>query len=122
MPNYVVNKDFYNRIKEYKKTKSKKIYEQIGKDFILIATNYLHRSNLINYSQDRKNEMISDATYYMVKYLDKFDINRFNAFAYFTTVAKNAFLQYINDQKRRDEFFTSIEYIDNMESNNENLS
>lgn len=120
MADYINNKIFYNRLKEYRKTGSKKIYELIGKDFLLIAKNFLNRPLYINRSEDRKNEMISDATYYMCKYIDKFDLSRLNAFAYFTMIVKNAFLQNIQDYNKRDEMFTSIEFIDSADTK-ENL-
>jgi DNA-directed RNA polymerase specialized sigma24 family protein len=115
MAKYVNNKDFYNQLKDYRETRSKKAFENIGRSFLLIARNLLNKSNFINYTPDRKDEMISDATYYMCRYIDKFDLNRKNPFAYFTTVARNAFLQSINDYTKRDSMFTSIEYIDNCE-------
>lgn len=120
MSEYINNREFHSRLKEYKKFGLKKVHEQIGKDFLLISKNLLNKSNFINYTQDRKNEMISDAVYYMVKYIDRFDLERKNPFAYFTMIARNAFLQNINDFSRRDELFTSIEYIDSADTK-ENL-
>jgi len=113
MSEYINNKVFYSLLKEYRETGSKKVYEEIGKCFLLISRNLLNRANFINYTQDRKDEMISDAVYYMCRYIDKFDLNRKNPFAYFTMIARNAFLQNINDYTKRDNTFTSIEYIDN---------
>lgn len=113
MAEYINNKNFYEQLKDYKETNSKQNYEKIGKSFLLIAKNLLNKSNFINYTQDRKNEMISDATYYMCRYIQRFDIQRKNPFAYFTMIARNAFLQNINDYGKRDAMFTSIEYIEN---------
>ena len=56
----------------------------------------------------------------MCKYVDKFDTERLNPFAYFTTVARNAFLQNINSYNLRSLMFTSIDYIENVE-NTDNL-
>lgn len=120
MAEYIDNKEFYSLLKEYKETKSKKVHEKIGKCFLLIARNFLNKSNFINYTPDRKDEMISDAVYYMCKYVDKFNLERKNPFAYFTMIARNAFLQNINEYGKRDDMFTSIEYIDNM-NRNDNL-
>ena len=115
MAEYVNNKEFHRLLKEYRQEKSKKTFELIGKSFLLIAKNLLNKSNFINYTPDRKEEMISDAVYYMCRYVDKFDVKRKNPFAYFTMIARNAFLQNINDYTKRDVMFTSIEYIDNCE-------
>jgi len=116
MADYINNKIFYQQLKEYKETNSKKIYNEIGKSFILISKNLLNRSNFINYTPDRKDEMISDAVYYMCRYIDKYDLEKTNPFAYFTMIARNAFLQNINNYSKMDEMFSSIEYIENMDS------
>ncbi|MFW6173023.1 MAG: hypothetical protein ACOC5T_04700 [Elusimicrobiota bacterium] len=116
MAEYVNNKEFYSLLKEYRENKSKRTYEKIGNCFLLIAQNLLNRANFINYTQDRKDEMVSDAVYYMCRYVDKFNLERKNPFAYFTMIARNAFLQNINDYNRRDDIFTSIEYIDNADT------
>jgi len=121
MAEYVNNKLFHSLLKEYKETKSKRTYEEIGRCFLLIAKNLLNKANFINYTQDRKDEMISDAVYYMCRYVEKFDVTRKNPFAYFTMIARNAFLQNINDYGRRDSMFTTIEYIDNCESVDNNI-
>lgn len=122
MAEYVNNKEFHNLLKEYRETGSKKTYEKIGKSFLLIAKNLLNKSNFINYTPDRKDEMISDAVYYMCRYIEKFDVSRKNPFAYFTMIARNAFLQNINDYTKRDCLFTSIEYIDNCKVADNNLN
>jgi len=116
MSKYINNKDFYSLLKEYRENKNKKTQNEIGKCFLLISKNLLNKSNFINYTQDRKDEMISDAVFYMCRYIDKFDIERENPFAYFTMIAKNAFLQNLNSYLKRNEKFTSIEYIDNCDS------
>lgn len=116
MAEYIDNNEFYNLLKEYRETKSKKTYEKLGKMFLLIPTNLLNRTSFINYTQDRKDEMISDAVYYMCRYVDRYDLERTNPFAYFTMIATNAIRQYINSHKKRDAVFTSIEYIDNADT------
>lgn len=119
---YVNNKDFYDLLVEYKKTKDRKIYNKIGKIFLLIAQRLLNKSNFINYSQDRKDEMISDSVYLMTKYINSFDPEKSNnGFSYFTQVSFNAIRHYINDKKIRDEIFVSIEKMcskDSIESSN----
>jgi DNA-directed RNA polymerase specialized sigma24 family protein len=116
MAEYINNKIFYAQLKEYRDKGSKRLYNEIGKSFLLIAQNLLNKSSFINYTQDRKDEMISDAVFFMCNYIDRYDLERPNAFAYFTTIARNAFLQNINDYKKKEEKFTSIEYIDNTDT------
>jgi DNA-directed RNA polymerase specialized sigma24 family protein len=113
MPEYVSRQEFYDLLIEYKKTKSRKTYNQIGTIFLKIARNYLNKCSFINYSEDRKQDMVSDAVYYMCRFIDRYDPTKLNPFAYFTTFAKNAFLQYLNERKKIDKMFTSIEYIEN---------
>lgn len=120
MSNYVDNQHFRELLTQYRKTGDKKIYEEIGRHFLLISQNLLNKSNFINYTQDRKDEMISDAVFYMCRYINKYDVTRDNPFAYFTMIARNAFLQNINNYSKLDGMFTSIEYIDNV-NNKDNL-
>lgn len=115
MSEYVNNKTFKELLKRYKKTKSRNDYNEIGKIFLLISRNFLNKSYFINYSEDRKQEMISDAVFFMCKYIDRFDVNKDHPFSYFTQVAKNAFLQYINERKKQDDMFKNIEYIDHID-------
>jgi len=115
MPEYVNNKKLRELLIDYKETRSRKTFNEIGKAFLLIAENFLNKPSFINYTKDRKEEMISDATFFMVKYVDKFDTTRKNPFSYFTMVAKHAFLQNINGYTRRDGMFRSIDFIENFE-------
>ena len=117
MANYIDKKVFHKLLIEYSKNNSKKVYEEIGKSFLLIARNVLNKPNFIDYTPDRKDEMVSDSVFYMCKYIKKYDITRENPFAYFTTIAHNAFLQNINKYSKMDKMFTSIEYIDNINMN-----
>ena len=109
---YCNNKDLGKLLIAYQNTKDRKIANQIGKEFIRIADRFLRKANFKDYSEDRKNEMISDATYYMWRFIDRFDTSKDNPFSYFTTIAKNAFLQYLNERKKYNGMFTSIEYIE----------
>ena len=118
---YDVDKEsFLQLIKDYRETKSRSTYNKLAVVFLKIANNLTYHYWYVNYTQDRKDEMVSDAVYYMCRYIDKFDLNRLNPFAYFTMIARNAFLQSINDYSRRDEMFTSIEFIDQADTK-ENL-
>ena len=113
--NYVDNVRFAKLLTEYQETKSEKVYNEIGKQFILISTNLLNKTNFINYTQDRKDEMVSDATFSMCRYIDKYDISRGNAFAYFTRIAFNGFLQNLKNYKRIGDTFVNVSFIDNFE-------
>ena len=119
MANYIDKKEFYEAIKEYQTTRLNSSYQKIGKFFLLIASNYLNKPSFINYTRDRKDDMISDATMMMLKKIDEFDCDLYNdPFAYFTTVAKRAIFQNFNMKKRDKETFVNLAYIDNYEIGN----
>jgi len=116
--NYVSNKDFLKLIIEYQETEERRIYNKIGKQFDLIARNLLNKTNFINYSKDRKDEMISDATMNMCRYLMKFDQTRSsNPFAYFTSCAWNSFRLNLNKHKKYNENHISLSFIENFDNN-----
>jgi len=136
---YVNNEEFYELLKQYnientilkeaKKTKSPdeirmianrvaKVKNEIGQIFVKIGTGILTKPNFINYTRDWKGEMLSDATFYMSKYIDRYDISKTNPFSYFTTIAHHAFLQYINKQNKYSDKFQPLSYIENMHVQN----
>lgn len=115
---YVNNKEFLKLLIEYRETKDEKIYNKIGKIFILIATNLLNKTNFINYTSDRKDEMISDATYTMCRYIHLYKVEKSkNPFAYFTRVAYNCFKQNLNYHKKLNKYFISLSFIENFDKN-----
>lgn len=111
---YINNKEFYELLCQYKKTKERKLLEKIGRNFLQIAQNIIKLPNFINYSSDRKNDMVSDATFYMTKYIGTYDLERKNPFAYFSQIAINAFTQNINKHNRDKEIFIPLSYIENL--------
>jgi DNA-directed RNA polymerase subunit RPC12/RpoP len=143
MPNYVDNKDFLNLILQYKKRKTKKVANQIGRIFINIATNYIRSPCFVNYSTDLKQDMLSSAIFFMWKYLDGYRlyfcssckhkwmdeskkcpncnsqniIYRDNPLAYYTSFAFNAYLQILNEWHKQKEIFTSYTFLENLDDN-----
>lgn len=111
MADYVNNKEFYNLLLEYSLTKSKKTLNELAKIFLTISRNFLNKTNTINYSFDRKDEMVSDATWYMLKAVSKYNLTEHNPLAYFTQIAKNAYLQYIISHQKKDKTFVSLEHL-----------
>ena len=108
---YVNNKEFHSFLVEYKASGSRKAYNEIGKIFLLIAQRLLNRSCFINYSEDRKEEMIGNSVLRMCKNIDSFDLEKKDPFSYFTTVATNEIYQFINNQKERDDVFVSFSQL-----------
>ena len=105
---YVDNKYFHKMLVEYKETGSRKAYNEIGKIFLMIAQRWLNKSNFINYSDDRKEEMIGNSVLRMCKNIDSFNLEKKDPFGYFTEVTKNEVLQFINKQNDRDKLFVTF--------------
>lgn len=144
-PFYVSNKELYDVYVEW--LKQVKIATDAGKDapvmpafiaesIMKICTRLSYNAKFINYSF--KEEMIGDAIYDCVKYVDKFKPTyiakkgefagqevKGNPFSYITTIAFNAFLRRIDNEKKQSyvkakiiadtpihEFFDSIDSDD----------
>jgi hypothetical protein len=112
---YVKNSEFLELLREYDKTKSRVVYNKLGVIFQLIAKNFLNNPKFINYTEDRKDEMESDAVYSMIKYLHNYDLTKTNPFAYFTMIAYNSFLQNIKKYKVKEKMFVSLDLTQNLD-------
>ena len=111
---YVNNRDFYESIKVYKtkltENENAKVPDYIGICIQQIATRLSTKPNFIGYSY--RDEMISDAIENCMYALPKFNPERTNnPFAYFTQVAKNAFLRRISIEKK--EQYTKYKNLQN---------
>lgn len=96
---YVTNKDLLPYIFKYRETGV--VSEELGGMILKIAHNFANKGSFYNYTY--KDDMISEAVYTCLRYIHNFDPIRFekpNPFAYFTSVTKNAFLNYIHRQKK----------------------
>ena len=123
MPNYIENEKFIKMLLVYRRTKNPILYNEIGKVFLEISRNKLRMPCFINYTNDRKHEMVSDAVFYMTKNLNDYnpmhaggDVNKSNPFGYFNKIAERAFFQKIAEYKKRDAVLKPITYIENIES------
>jgi len=102
---YISNKDFTAALAvwiESNKGKEKKDWSRmpdyIGTCFMKLVTNYSNKGNWRNYTY--KDEMQSEAILTCIKYAGNFDITRTqNAFAYFTQIVHNSFLQILSKEK-----------------------
>lgn len=99
-----------------------RIQNKIGKIFISIAKGVLTQPNLINYTWDRKDDMMSEATFHMSRYMLLYDVRMTNPFAYFTTMCNRAFWQCINKQKKYSDSFQPLEYIENIHKEDNNFN
>ncbi len=96
---YIKNEEMMPLIFEYRR--SGLCSEDLGKALLTIATNYANKGNFHGYTW--KEDMISEAVLTCIRYMHNFDPMRFekpNPFAYFTSIIRNAFLNYIRKQKK----------------------
>jgi len=96
---YVTNKELLPYIFLYRETGI--VSEKLGGMLLKIAQNFANKSSFYNYTW--KEDMIAEAVYTCLRYIHNFDPIRFekpNPFAYFTSIIKNAFLNYIHRQKK----------------------
>ena len=107
-PHYVNNKDFHDALVAYNMridaakengTPLPRISNYLGECFLKIATHLSYRPNFVNYMF--REDMISDGVENCVQYIDRFDIERTNPFAYFTQIVYYAFLRRIQREKRQ---------------------
>lgn len=112
---YVNNKEFLDALINFKikvnQAKEKgidrpRIPNYIGDCFLKIATHLSYRPNFVNYVF--REEMISDGIENCVQYIDNFDPDRGNPFAYFTQIVYYAFLRRIAKEKRQLEIKSKI--------------
>jgi len=88
-----------------------KMPDKLGRMFYDIAKNLSNKGAFTNYTWKR--DMISEAVYTCIRYVDKFDTDRDNPqpFSYFTTICYRSFLNYIKKQNRhstiKDECFNN---------------
>ena len=97
--NYVTNTELMPYIFKYRETGV--VSDELGEMLMKIADNFAKKGNFHGYTwiQDMK----SEAVFTCIRYIHNFDPIRYkkpNPFAYFTSVTKNAFLNYIRKQKK----------------------
>lgn len=118
--NYVDNKRLYYEMKKYiekrKIDSNTVIPNYVGECILLIANNLSNKSNFSGYTNNWKEEMISDGIENAIMYINNFDPERFNnPFAYFSMIIYNAFIRRINKEKKH-------QYIKYKNAQNHNLN
>ena len=134
---YIDKLEFHNLLKEYKHIKlindmteedSKRldrVYNKIGKYFLLIAKNYLNKPRFINYSDDWKDDMISEAVFDMVRYIDNYNVELMDQkilngknpepFSYFTQYVFNGGMRFLSKSYKDNEVLIRLPFIENMD-------
>ena len=83
-----------------------RIPNYLGDCFLKIATHLSYKPNFVNYMF--REDMISDGIENCVQYINNFDVERINPFAYFTQIVYYAFLRRIQKEKRQMEIKEKI--------------
>jgi len=112
----IIKDNVFTQNKQYIRVQNK-----IGRIFIRICQGILTKPNFINYTWDRKDDMISEATFHMTRYVLLFDTKLTHPFSYFTTVCSMAFLQSINKQNKYSDKFQPLVYIENFHLKNNTM-
>jgi len=114
-PHYVNNKEFHAALVVYKENveiakikglSPPKITNYLGDCFLKIATHLSYRPNFVNYMF--REDMISDGVENCVHYINNFNTDRTNPFAYFTQIVYYAFLRRIQKEKKQMEIKEKI--------------
>ncbi|MFA5025015.1 MAG: hypothetical protein WC503_00710 [Candidatus Shapirobacteria bacterium] len=114
---YVKNKDLLEELKLYKE--SGKMSENLGSMIFDIATNLGCSGRFAGYTY--REDMVAEALLTCCKYLYNFNTEKTtNAFAYITTICRNAFLMYLKQQHKhagiKKELFDMPDYEDAVEN------
>jgi len=126
MPIYIDKLEFHNLLKDYKETKSKRVFEKIGSYFLMIARNYINKPFYINYTHEWKDDMISEAVYDMVRYIDNYNVDDMeyeyvtnkkipDPFAYFSQYVYNGIMRYLGEKKKDKDVIVRLPFIENMD-------
>ena len=83
-----------------------RISNYLGECFLKIATHLSYKPNFVNYMF--REDMISDGIENCVQYINNFDVERTNPFAYFTQIIWYAFLRRIQKEKKQLEIKNKI--------------
>ena len=126
MAKYIDKLEFHKELKDYKETGSIKSYEKVGKCFLLIARNYINKPFYINYSEDWKDDMISEAVYDMVRYIDNYDVDAMDErhintgripdpFSYFSQYVYNGIMRFLGEKKKDKDVLVRLPFIENID-------
>lgn len=126
MAKYIDKLEFHNALKLYIETKCPKAYEKIGKNFLLIAKNFINRPRYINYTEAWKDDLISESVYDMVRYIDNYDVYLMeelyqtegripDPFSYFSSYCRNGMTRYLKEYYKTAGVLVRLPFIENMD-------
>lgn len=107
MAQYVDNEELYNEVVVWKKQleqdPSSRMPDSIGLAIMTIAHNFTNHWRFIRYTDDWKELMVGDAIETCVKYLNRFDTEKYkNPHAYITMICARCFLARVDIEKEKD--------------------
>lgn len=119
---YVTNEALLAELKKMKEspidpeTGTRLVSNELGKMLYLIAKHLTYYWAFKNYPEALKEDMVSAACFKMIKYINSYNFDYKNPFAYFTQICYNAFLgpitQYYKDKNiKRDMILNTISEI-----------
>ena len=109
---YLTNKEL---LAELKRCREELGYpsEELGAMFIKLAERMTLKKQFVRYSQEIKNDLISNALVSLTKGWDKFDPEKSsNPFAFFSSITFNAFLQHLNAYYRQKNIKNELTMLD----------
>lgn len=104
---YVDNDALYRTLKAWKQAKNEakeqgkpppRVPESVGRDIMLIAQNYATQRSFAQYPFIT--DMIYDAVENCIRYIDNYDPDKTNPFAYFSTIIYYSFLRTIKKERK----------------------
>lgn len=90
--------------------------ESLGATFLAISKGRISTPQFLKFTHYDRDEMVSNATFTMLRYVDRFDCRKTNPFSYFTQTAFHAFVAYINELNKYENVHKSIDYLENLDS------
>jgi len=95
---YLTNEEFLEELKRYRETKI--ISDRLGEMFQKLSRKIANKPNFYNYTY--REDMINEGVLTCITYIDNFDPNvSKNPFSYFTQIIFNAFIGWINREKKQ---------------------
>ena len=126
MADYIDNKTFKEVLIKWKESGKEQFDNETAHYFVLLVENYVNHRWFRGYPSHIKEDMKSEALYYMIRYGKNFDPSRAEPFGYFTQIAKNAFLsviqkEYKEQAKATEYFLNNTDNLDSTDTYNELL-
>jgi len=114
--NYFIEKEMIELVRQYKATKSDKIFNKISPVLDTLINGMINKEFSYNHHiKNNRNDVISECMVEILKSLNRYDPDRGRLFAYLNRIVKNTLLKYYtNSRKVKDKEMTYTELTRNM--------